>query len=200
MKQFAVILCAAAVLVVPAVAPAADEQPAPTVHKKKVVAETVVTENAVVKAIDMETRTITLAMVDGKERTFVVDKSVKRLGAVKVGDTVKARYREALSVRITKTKVNPDVKVEATAERDTKSVKPSGAVGLQVTAIATIDKVFDDGKMVTLRMPSGNTIDVRVRDPENVAKLQKGEVKVGDQIEITYTQALAISVEKTAKK
>jgi hypothetical protein len=48
-------------------------------------------------------------------------------------------------------------------------------------------------------MPDGKTVDVKVRDKVNREKLKKGEVKVGDQIEITYTQALAISVEKIAK-
>ncbi len=49
-------------------------------------------------------------------------------------------------------------------------------------------------------MPDGSTADVKVRDKQNLAKLQKGEVKEGDQIEITYTQALAISVEKVAEE
>jgi hypothetical protein len=69
-----------------------------------------------------------------------------------------------------------------------------------MTTTATIDKIFDDGKMVTLRMPNGTTADVKVRDKVNLEKLKKGEVKEGDQIEITYTQALAVSVEKMAHK
>lgn len=201
MKRRAVVLCAVAFLAMPAVALSAGWDSAPTPQKKgKVIYETTVAANAVVKAIDMDARTVTLSLTDGRERTFVVDKTVRKFGQVKVGDTVKVRYHEAVSVRLNKTKVAPETKVEASVKGDEESVKPSGVAGLRVTTTATIEKIFDDGKMVTLRMPNGNTSDVQVRDPENLAKIKKGEVKVGDQIEITYTQALAISVEKVSQK
>jgi hypothetical protein len=38
-------------------------------------------------------------------------------------------------------------------------------------------------------------VTVKARDPKNLDK-----VKVGDNVEITYTQALAISLDKPAKK
>ena len=199
MKRCAVIFCAAAVLAMPALAMAADEQPAPSPKKGRVVAETMVVENATVKAIDMDKRTVTLAMPDGKERTFVIDKRVKKLNQVKVGDVVKATYYEAVSIKINKTKVPSKVTVEGAVARDEKSVKPAGVASRQLTTTAIIDKIFDNGKMVTLRMPEGDTVDVKVRDKVNLEKLKKGEVKEGDQIEITYTQALAISVEKVSK-
>jgi hypothetical protein len=148
----------------------------------------------------MDKRKLTLTMPDGKDRTFVIDKMVKKLGEVKVGDVVKATYYEAVSVKLNKTKVPEGMTVEGAVVRDEKSVKPAGAVGTQVTTTATIEKIHDNGKWVTLRMPDGETADVKVRDKQNLAKIQKGEVKEGDQIEITYTQALAIAVEKAAEK
>jgi len=48
---------------------------------------------------------------------------------------------------------------------------------------------------VTLKGPDGKTVDVKVMDPKNLEK-----VKVGDQIEITYTQAFAIALDKPKKK
>ncbi len=202
MKQFAMIICAAAILAMPVFAGAEEGQQAPTPQKKKgrVVAETMVAEHAVVKAVDMDKRTLTLTMPDGKERTFVIDKRVKRLGEVKPGDVVTARYREAVSVKLNKTKVPEGVTVEGTVARDEKSVKPAGFAQMQVTTTAIIEKIFDNGKMVTLRMPDGSATDVKVRDKTNLEKIKKGEVKEGDQIEITFTQALAISVEKVAEE
>ncbi len=202
MKQFVAMFCAAAVLALPVLAGAEEGQQAPAPQKKKgrVVAETMVTENAVVKAVDMNTRKLTLTMPDGMERTFVIDKRVKKLGQVKPGDVVTARYYEAVSVKLNKTKVPAGVTVEGAVGRDEKSVKPAGFAGRQVTTTATIDKIHDNGKWVTLRMPDGHAEDVKVRDKQNLAKIKKGEVKEGDQIEITYTQALAISVEKVAEK
>ncbi len=202
MKQFAIIFCAAAILAMPMFVEAEEGQqaPAPQKHKGRVVAETMIAEHAVVKAVDLNKRTLTLTMSDGKDRTFVIDKRVKKLGQVKPGDVVTARYHEAVSVKLNKTKVPAGVTVEGTVARDEQSVKPAGFARRQVTTTATIEKIFDDGKMVTLRMPDGTAADVKVRDKENLAKIKKGEVKEGDQIEITYTQALAISVEKVAEK
>ena len=184
----------------PALAMAADEKPAQAPKKGRVVAAAMITGSAVVKAVDLDKRTITLLLSNGKEQTFVVDKAVRKLGEVKVGDTVTASYQEAVSVKINKTKVAPGVKEEVAIKPDKKSVKPKGVVSRQVTTTATITKIFDDGKMVTLQMPDGTTTDVKVQDKANLEKLKKGEVKEGDQIEITYTQALAISVEKVPSK
>jgi len=202
MRKLAAMLCAAAIVALPAVAMTATGEPASAPHRQggKMVAETMVAENATVEAIDMNTRTVTLRLSDGRKQALVVDKAVKKLGQVKVGDTVRTRYREAVSVKISKVKVKPGLNVEATVTPDEKSVKPSGTADVRVTAIATIDRIYDDGKKATLRMPNGNTVDVEVRDPENREKIKKGEVKPGDQVEITYLRAVALSVEKAAGK
>jgi hypothetical protein len=47
---------------------------------------------------------------------------------------------------------------------------------------------------VTLKKPDGTSFTVKVKDPDNL-KL----VKVGDQVDITYSESKAISVEKKAK-
>lgn len=202
MKKLTAILSAAAILALPAVALTSEGEPVPPQQKRaaKVVAEVTVAENATVQAVDMKRRSLTLLLSDGRKETFLVDKSVRKLEQVKVGDTVKARYREAVTVKINKVKVDPEVKVEASVSPDQKSVKPAGAATMRVTTTATIDRIFDGGRKVTLRMPDDTTSDVEVRDPENQAKIKNGEVKEGDQIEITYHRAVAISVEKGAQK
>jgi hypothetical protein len=45
--------------------------------------------------------------------------------------------------------------------------------------------------MATLRGPEGKVVDVKVRNPKNLEN-----VKEGDQVVITYTEAVAVSVEK----
>jgi hypothetical protein len=202
MKRYVAILSTAALLALPVTSLAAEgDQPAvPHVHGRgKVIAQTTLSAVVEVKAVDLEKRTITLQWPDGKEETFVVDKAVKKLGQVKAGDTVKVKYHEAISVKILKTKEPSETSVTTTIEPDTKSIKPAGTAIHQVTTTATIAKVLDDGKEVTLRIPDGTTFDVGVRDKENIKKLKNGEVKEGDQILITYTQALVLWVEKVKK-
>jgi len=196
MRKLALICSAAAILSMPLAAFATDEKPAPEKKKARTIAEMKVIEHAIVKAVDMKKRMVTLEMADGTTHELVVDNKVKKLDKVEVGDTVKVNYKEAITVRLKKTKVEPSITVDESAARDQASVKPKGSAKRQVTIIATIDKIFDNGTAVTLRSPNGNTIDARVTNPENLAKIKKGEVKEGDQVEITYTQALAISVEK----
>lgn len=199
MRKLALICSAAAILSMPLALFATDEKPVPQKKKARTIAELKVIEQATVKAVDMKKRMVTLELADGSLRELVVDNRVKKLDKVEVGDTVKVNYKEAITVRLKKTRVEPNITVEETAARDKDSVKPAGSAKRQVTVIATIEKIFDDGKSVTLKSPNGNTIDARVTNPENLAKIKKGEVKEGDQVEITYTQALAIAVEKVSQ-
>lgn len=202
MKRYLVMLCTACLFTLPIAALAAegDQPAAPHLHGKgKVIAQTTVSATAEVKAVDLEKRTITLQLPDGKEETFVAGKGVKKLNQVKVGDTVKIKYHEAISVKILKMKGPSETSVTTAVEPDATSVKPAGTAVRQVTTTATIEKVLDDGKKVTLRLPGGGAFDVIVHDKENRKKLKTGEVKEGDQIQITYTQALALSVEKVKK-
>ncbi len=48
---------------------------------------------------------------------------------------------------------------------------------------------------MTIKGPEGNTETVKARDPKNL-----DAVKVGDLVEITYTRALAIALDKSATK
>jgi hypothetical protein len=47
-------------------------------------------------------------------------------------------------------------------------------------------------QMVTLRGPRGNEVDVDVQDPEQLKNIKKG-----DHVQVTYVEALAISVKAT---
>jgi hypothetical protein len=201
MKKLVPIL-AAAVLGIPTLVLgySAQQSTSQMQDQGKVVAEETVAESAVVKAVDVENRTVTLALTDGTWETFPVDPSFTRLNEVKPGDIVNARYTEAVSVKLNKTRVPTGMSVESKASPAQNSVNPAGRKELRVTTTATITKITDNGKSVTLLLPDGSSSKVKVRDPDNLAMIKRGEVKTGDQISITYTQAVAVSVEKAPKK
>ena len=67
--------------------------------------------------------------------------------------------------------------------------KPAGVGARQVTLVANVEKIDAKSQLVTLRGKSGNTRVVKVRDPKNLQNL-----KVGDQVVATYTEALAVAV------
>jgi hypothetical protein len=62
-------------------------------------------------------------------------------------------------------------------------------VGREVTALATIVAINPNKSMVTLRGPLGNEYDVQVGDSAQLNALAKG-----DEVEVVYTEALAIAV------
>jgi ribosomal protein S17 len=72
---------------------------------------------------------------------------------------------------------------------------PAGAVGQQITVTVTIVAIDKAARTVTVKGADGNTETVKARDPKNL-----DAVKVGDLVEITYTRALAIALDKPATK
>ena len=72
--------------------------------------------------------------------------------------------------------------------------KPGGTIAQQMTATVTIMAIDPKTPSVTIKTDKGQTMSFRVQD----ARRLEG-YKVGDAVEITYTQALAISVEPQNK-
>ena len=64
-----------------------------------------------------------------------------------------------------------------------------------MTVTATIEAIDAKKNRVTLKGPEGKTQEIKVKDPKNLKN-----VKVGDQVVLTYTEALAVSVEPAKKK
>jgi hypothetical protein len=72
----------------------------------------------------------------------------------------------------------------------------STATGLSATTFtATIEAIDKPASKVTLKGPEGNKVTFKVRDPKKL-----DVVNVGDQVQITYTRALAIAVEPAPAK
>jgi Cu/Ag efflux protein CusF len=156
----------------------------------QLVKEIAVTKTATVQAIDMKTRKVTLKDKDGNVWDLIVDENVKNLPQVKVGDEVLTKYYESVVVQI----ANPETPLGVTST-DTSTVakpgdKPAGTETNQVTVVATIVTIDPGKTFVTLKGPEGKAVNVKVKDPKNL-----DNVKVGDKVSITYTQALAISVQ-----
>ena len=151
---------------------------------------------ATVTAIDMATRTVTLKTADGQEKTLHVDERARNLGQVKVGDVVRVAYTEALAWKVNKSKKQePSVETEAGAAAAKPGQKPAGGVARRTTITARIEAIDLDKGTVTLSGPQGNTRTIKARNPDNLKK-----VKVGDLVDITYTEAVALKVEPAPEK
>jgi hypothetical protein len=147
---------------------------------------------ATVVSIDMGSRDLLLIDSQGKMHKVNVSDQVRNLDQVKVGDKVSAEYTEAISLQLKKRGTADGSSASAVEAmiRSPKGAKPGAAVGRKVTAFATIEAVNSTKQFVTLRGPLGNDYDVQVLDPA-----QLNAVKKGDEVEVVYTEELAISVQ-----
>ena len=154
------------------------------------------TLTATVEKIDHSTRVVTLKGPEGNMVTFRASDEAKNLDQVKAGDFVHVKYYEAVAWQVMKPGTSPKGMSKTSAvERAKKGEKPGGVMGTQVTIVADIEAIDKDKKHVTLKGPRGNSERVAVRNPKNLEN-----VKVGDQVQLTYTEAMAISVEPASPK
>jgi hypothetical protein len=161
----------------------------------KAVVASAVEISAQVVGIDKAARTVTLKGPKGNVVDVVAGGEVRNFDQIKVGDLVVARYVEALTLELKKTKVAAgDVKVREEAAKAKPGEKPAAAGARQVTVVADVVAVDPVKSTITLKGPKGKELTLNVQNPE-----QFKVVKKGDQVEATYTEALALSVEPAPK-
>lgn len=150
---------------------------------------------ATVMKIDQATRAVTLKADDGQEYSFVASDEVKNLAQVQVGDVLTVTYAEALAYEVKKggSAVAPETAVAGAAAEP--GMKPAGVLARQTTVTVSITAIDRAAPSVTFTGPAGKTKTIKVLHPE---KLEG--VNVGDTVEITYTEALAIKVDEAPKK
>jgi translation elongation factor P/translation initiation factor 5A len=151
-----------------------------------------VTVTATVTAIDLDARTVDLKTKDGKTTTIVVPEEIANLDKLKVGDTVKTTYAVAIAAEILKPGETP-------APASVSAAKQGGGEivsARQESAVVKIKSIDLKTNSVTLTGPKGNTETVKVKRPELQEKLKT--LKPGDEVQLTYTEAMAIKVEPKA--
>ena len=158
--------------------------------------EQTVTRTATVQKIDQKTRHVTLRRPDGTKFTIVVDPEVHNLPQVKRGDVVRVTYRESIAYEVKKSdQARPGVARTTDVTRAPLGEKPGGTVTNTVSVRMTITAIDKAASEATLRGPHGDVTVVKVKDPSKL-----GAVGVGDVVDITYTEALAIAVEKAGRE
>jgi propanediol utilization protein len=152
----------------------------------------VVEMTATVQGVDLENRVVTLIGPKGKVVKVRADEGVRNLPQIKLGDQVKARYYESVAVEVRKPgEVPPAAGSAQFVSRAKPGEKPGGVETNVITLVADIEAIDMKNETVTLKGPKGNRETVKVQDPKNLENVQ-----VGDQVVITYTEAVAISVER----
>jgi len=158
--------------------------------------EDVVESRATVTAINAPKRLLTLKDAGGGEMVVEAGDVVKNFDQIKVGDEVVISYTEAVAWQVKSAgQGTPGVSTQEEVTRAQPGEKPAGSIGKSVTLTTTITAIDMANDTVTLTGPGGKSRTIKARDPANLRK-----VKVGDLVDITYSEALAVSVRPVSKK
>jgi hypothetical protein len=163
---------------------------APSTERPGVVRTDVTAITAVVEAVDPDKRTVTLKGPRGVVM-LQVGPEVKNLDQVKVGDKVRAKYLESVALFVRKAgDAPPDAAQIQGVKVAPKGQKPMAAAVDTVEVSARVEKIDYEKRLITLKGPEGNVKTLKV-DP---AVKRLNEVKVGDDIVLRHTQAIAIGI------
>jgi hypothetical protein len=160
----------------------------------KVASTRTVTATAEIVGMDYQTRTVTLRGSKGAVFDVVAGDEVKNFDQLRLGDRVVAKYQQAFSAEVQKTGPAVRERIETTTPtRSQPGETPSVGKTRQVTVLATVVAVDPPKRTMTIRGPR-NTVTIHVDNP-----MHFNVVKPGDQIAVTYTEALALSLEPAPK-
>ena len=142
-----------------------------------------------VEAINQTERTLTVKGPDGNYVDLVASSDLKRFSEIKVGDKINVRYYDTVVVRL---KPAGEKSVDTATEATTPGTgaKPAGTVAKQRTITATITQLDPKVPSITFTGPNNWQYSSRIRD-KKVLKT----IKVGDKVDITWTEAVLLSLE-----
>jgi hypothetical protein len=147
------------------------------------------TETGTVEAVEAGSRTITLKKADGTFVQTVAGPDIQRFSEIKIGDKITAKFYENVVVRV-KQPGEPDTDVSTRGTTGSEQVLPGGTRAKQRTVSATITAIDPNTPSMTFTGPNNWKYTSKVQDKEALAK-----VKVGDKVDIVWTEALLLSLE-----
>ncbi|MGB5179555.1 MAG: hypothetical protein WBP44_12600 [Gammaproteobacteria bacterium] len=174
-----------------AVDTAADrrEQPPPGIDTA-----TLLEVTATVTAIDMENRLVTIEGPEGDSAVIQVGEQVKNLPQAEVGDRVRIKYYRSAYVDIARTDARLGTEIGAAKASAPAGEKPAGAIGVEMTRRAEVVFVDPYQKFISFRSPDRGLRKISLKESPDLQHYLH-ELKKGDIVEVTYTEALAVSLE-----
>ena len=145
------------------------------------------TIQATIEAIDATAKTVTLKgpkgnLVDVNAGTF------PRFNQLKVGDVVTATYTESLAVHVRKP--GDPAPTAGSAAVTPREGAPGATAAQQRTVSVVVQAIDPKAPSVTVKTTDGRVLSFRIQNPKNLEG-----VKVGDTVDVTYTQALLLKAD-----
>ena len=143
---------------------------------------------AIVESVNKETREIRVVDASGKIHSFVAGDMVANFDQIEPRDRIVAEYLESVAVFVAPAGT-PALGDMGLVEVAPLGEKPGVAVADTFMVAATIDAIDADTRVVTLRGEDGFQTVFKLADDVDV-----GNFKVGDEVRMRVTEAVAISV------
>jgi hypothetical protein len=148
-----------------------------------------------VASIDTATRKVTLVSSDGIKKTVKMGPEVINFDQIHVGDQLKVMAAEELVVYVAG---EGEASGDATAQfvaLAPEGAKPGGMMAETTQVTAKVTAIDIGHRKATLEFEDGSTQTVAVRPDVDL-----GKRKVGDQVVIRITEALAIEVKESRRQ
>jgi hypothetical protein len=150
---------------------------------------------AVIESVDPATRLVLLRGPQDGMVPVIAGPEVRNFGQLKPGDQVVVTYREALAVELAKpgSSAPPGQMVQMT-NRAAPGATPGASAEQMIRARVKITGISRQHYTVSFVGPAKieRTVDVTNPDMQNFLKT----LKVGDEVDLTYTGAIAVGVDK----
>jgi hypothetical protein len=150
---------------------------------------------ATVTAIDMENRLVTIEGPDGDSVVVNASDQVKNLPQVEIGDKVVIKYFKSVTANIVKHGVDDKLGTEIIGAKASAPLgeKPAGAGIVEMTRRVEVVFVDPIQKFISVRDPDRGLRKISLKESPDLQHYLK-ELKEGDVVEVTYTDAMAIEV------
>lgn len=169
--------------------------PSPPADKPGGREQTLVEMRAVVIGVDQKHRLLALEGDDGGRVVLPVAEEFRDFERARVGDVVVVSYTQAVAWQVKPSdKGATGMSTRETLSNPRPGEAPGGTIERALTITATIS-AFDSARgTVTLTGPQGRSQTFNVHKPAELEKL-----RVGDLVDITYSEALAVGVREVKK-
>ncbi|MDM9632166.1 hypothetical protein [Robiginitalea aurantiaca] len=153
-----------------------------------------VSTEGTVTEIDKQTRKITLKGPDGELATVTASEEVERFDEIAVGDVITFEYYTYMMAEFrkpTEAELAEPIVALAEAGKAPEGMDPGAVVGAVVKAVVTVEILNRPNMLATVKGPRGNYLTVEMEDEALMRKLN-----IGQQVILTYAEAMAISLNK----
>jgi len=158
--------------------------------------QTLVEMRAVVIGVDQVNRLLALEAAAGGRLVLPVAEEFRDFDRARVGDQVVVSHTQAIAWQVKPSdKGAPGVSSRETLSNPRPGEAPGGAVERAITITATITAFDVAGGTVTLTGPQGQRQAFVAHRPADLEK-----IRIGDLVDITYSEALAVSLRPDAKR